>query len=777
MTGGLDPARGRRLAERLPADAYVRLVLKLYSASPAVAGATGAAAAVTGWTAARLTGQYWLAAVGFAAAAFALAQCALLLTADADGIRRSFARTIAAERRYATAAWLSAGATGALAGGVLLAADDPRIDLAAVVLSLTAAVAMLASHYRPHILHGQLAALLLPVAIALAWRGGTLHAALAAGCAILGYTALRTAASLYAGAREGLALADSLAAQNLRFDAALNNMAQGLCMFDAEGRLLVFNHAYLDIYGFSRDVVKEGLSLEALLAHSRDIGNHPDADADALFDALVARFATQEPAQFHNILGDGRTIAVSLEPTGFGGWVATHEDITERKAAEARIAHLARHDELTGLANRPAFREKLDEALCRARRGEHVAVFCLDLDRFKTVNDTLGHGVGDALLRQAAARLGACVRGSDTIARVGGDEFALVQLGAAQPNGATALAQRIHAALEAPFEVEGHQIGIGVSVGVSIAPDDGLDPERLIRNADLALYRAKGAGGRQHRFFAAEMDERMQARRSLELDLRGALAGGEFSLAYQPLVDAQCDSVSGFEALIRWHHPRRGLVMPGDFIPLAEEIALIEPIGAWVLGEACAAAAGWPGRIRVAVNLSPAQFRSGRLVDLVSGALAATGLDPDRLELEITEGVLLSASEETLATLHRLRDLGVRIAMDDFGTGYSSLSYLRAFPFDKIKIDRSFVKDVDSDLEALAIVRAVTDLSTRLGMETTAEGVETAGQLETIRAYGCTEVQGYLLGRPLPAADVAGFIRKRKAGNKAAKSAAKAGGM
>jgi diguanylate cyclase (GGDEF)-like protein len=441
-----------------------------------------------------------------------------------------------------------------------------------------------------------------------------------------------------------------------------------------------------------------------------------------------------------------------------GGWVATHEDVTERHRTEARIEHMARHDALTDLPNRTLFAERVNTALQRTSKGELIAVLSLDLDRFKHVNDTLGHPVGDALLKVVAERLRRTVRESDTVARLGGDEFAVVQLAAPQLEGVTDLAQRIIDVLSAPYEIEGQQMVIGTSVGIAIAPTDGETVAALLKSADVALYRAKTDGRGRYRFFEPGMDAAMQARRQLELDLRAALVNGEFELHYQPIVGIATQEVTGFEALLRWRHSERGLVPPGSFIPLAEEVGLIVPIGEWVLRQACGDAASWPDDITVAVNLSPAQFKSARLAETVLLALAASGLQPHRLELEITEGVLLVEHETTLAVLHQLRSLGVKIAMDDFGTGYSSLSYLRSFPFDKIKIDRSFIQGMAQDESSSAIVRAVVGLSSRLGMTTTAEGVETAEQLDEVRAEGCTEVQGFYFSAAKPASELSGLI-------------------
>ncbi|ONG59108.1 hypothetical protein BKE38_00055 [Pseudoroseomonas deserti] len=434
-------------------------------------------------------------------------------------------------------------------------------------------------------------------------------------------------------------------------------------------------------------------------------------------------------------------------------------DVTARHEAEARIAHIARHDPLTGLPNRLLFRDRLEQALAHARRGQGFAVLCLDLDRFKEVNDTLGHPIGDALLCAVAGRLRDELRDTDTLARLGGDEFAVIQSSIEQPQDAITLAGRLVETICRPFELNGHQVVVGTSIGVAMAPQDGLEADMLLKGADMALYRAKSEGRGRWRFFEPAMDAAMQLRRALEIELRRALLLGEFELYYQPIVDVASRHVTGLEALLRWRHPERGLVPPDAFIPLAEEIGLIVPIGEWVLARACADAAGWPGAPRVAVNLSPAQFASRGLVEVVEAALRDSGLDPTRLELEITETVMLQDSQATLQTLHRLKALGLRIAMDDFGTGYSSLSYLQRFPFDKVKIDRSFTSELGLSRQSDAIVQAVTDLCAGLDMVTTAEGVETENQLQTLSQRGCREAQGFLFSRPQPAASVPEMLR------------------
>ncbi len=559
---------------------------------------------------------------------------------------------------------------------------------------------------------------------------------------------------------------EELRQTNGRFDAALSSMSQGLCLYDGAERLLVVNQRFHEIYGLSPERVAAGCGFRDVLEAMYGAGHLPSgACVDTLSSAWSARLATRKSGSELQAIGDGRMVAVSYEPTAEGGWVATYEDVSERRRAEERAVFLARHDGLTRLPNRVLFHERVGQALAQVGRGAQAAVLCLDLDRFKAVNDTLGHPAGDALLQAVADRLQACVREVDTVARLGGDEFAVVQVGLDSPADVELLARRIVDVLSQPYGLDGHHVVIGTSVGVALAPNDGALPDVLLKNADIALYRAKLEGRGTYRFFEPEMDIRLQARRALELDLRSAMAAGEFELFYQPLLDLTSNQICGFEALMRWRHPTHGLVNPAEFIPVAEEIGLIVPLGEWALSQACTEAASWPGSIKVAVNLSPVQFKSSNLVQAVTDALDRSGLPARRLELEITESVLLQNNKATLATLHDLRGLGVRIAMDDFGTGYSSLSYLRSFPFDKIKIDQSFIRDLCAKPDSIAIVRAVTGLGASLGMMTTAEGVETQEQLAHLRIECCTEVQGYLLSRPCPASDVADLLQRSQAKN------------
>jgi diguanylate cyclase (GGDEF)-like protein len=485
-----------------------------------------------------------------------------------------------------------------------------------------------------------------------------------------------------------------------------------------------------------------------------EVGSFPAMSTDEYLKWRDNVAVSAEPTDSVVELRNGRTFEIRHRPMPDSGWVATHEDITEQRRSEAKIAHMAHHDALTDLANRVLLNERLEDALTRVHRNEIVAIHHIDLDQFKAVNDTLGHPAGDKLLKMVADRLRRLVRESDTIARMGGDEFAIAQVAIADPADATALAQRIIKSMSEPFDIDGRQAVVGASVGIAVGPGDGSSPDDLLRNADLALYRAKGDGRGTFRFFESEMDLQMQARRILEQDLRKALPAGEFELYYQPVVNLASNEVSGFEALIRWNHPEQGVVAPGAFIPLAEDIGLIVPIGEWVIRQACATAARWPEDLHVAVNISAIQFRNPGLLQVIVGALAASGLPATRLEIEITETVLLQDKETTLAILHQLRALGVGISMDDFGTGYSSLTYLQCFPFDKIKIDRSFVKDITENTGSLNIVRAVAALANGMGMTATAEGVETREQLDKITSEGCTEVQGFLFSKPLPVHEI-----------------------
>ena len=530
-------------------------------------------------------------------------------------------------------------------------------------------------------------------------------------------------------------------------------------MLDANLRVIVCNKRYIDIYGLSHEVVRPGISMRDIMEHSCAIGNHPDTTPQALYDGYIAKLR-DGARTIHRHLSDGRIIKLNHSPMEYGGWVITYEDVTERRLAEARVAHLAQHDALTDLHNRVLFREKMNEGLARVEaQGTAMAVLCLDLDNFKTVNDRLGHAIGDKLLCWVADRLRECVSEGGTVARLGGDEFAVLQSGP-QPESSERLARRLVEIVSPPPPFDGQLVHSGVSVGVAIAPRDGLEADQLMKCADLALYRAKARGRGTYEFFRSEMEEQARTRHLVETDLRGALEAGEFHLVYQPQIRLDTGELTGFEALLRWNSSKRGPISPAEFIPIAEETGLIVPIGGWVLRTACAAAAHWPSFVKVAINLSPVQFRARGLAAMVTSALAATSLTPDRLELEVTESALLQDDAATIAILHQLRSLGIRVSMDDFGVGYSSLSYLRKFPFDKIKIDRSFIGTLGESTGSAAIVRTIASLGTNLGMETTAEGIETAEQLELVRQAGCTEAQGFHFSHPCAASDVFRVIER-----------------
>jgi diguanylate cyclase (GGDEF)-like protein len=548
---------------------------------------------------------------------------------------------------------------------------------------------------------------------------------------------------------------ESLRIRNLQFDTAINNMSQGLCFFDAAYRLIVCNDRYIDMYDLPRGQVHPGTPLSEIVDLRFAAGSFPEMTAEEYLRWRSNVAVSHEPTDSIVELRNGKTFKIRHRPMADGGWVATHEDITEQRRSEVKIEYMAHHDALTDLPNRVLLNERLEHALSQSvHRQEMLAVHHLDLDQFKAVNDTFGHPAGDKLLKMVADRLRGLARETDTIARMGGDEFVIVHAPIDDPAETTALAQRIIALISEPFDLDGHQVTIGASIGIAVGPSDGLKPDLLLRNADLALYRAKGDGRGTFHFFEPAMDLQMQTRRIMERDLRKALPAGEFELHYQPVVNLASGDISGFEALIRWNHPEQGMISPAAFIPLAEKTGFIVPMGEWVIREACATAAKWPGDLSVAVNISAAQFRSCGLMQVIVGALATSGLQPSRLEIEITETVLLQNRETTLAVLRQLRELGIRIAMDDFGTGYSSLTYLQCFPFDKIKIDRSFVKDITENAGSLNIVRAVAALARGMGMTATAEGVETREQLDRITSEGCNEMQGFLFSRPLPAREI-----------------------
>ena len=561
--------------------------------------------------------------------------------------------------------------------------------------------------------------------------------------------------------RQHVAAQRKLREKSQHLDTAITNMTQGLLLFDSSGRLVICNQQYLDMFGLSAEIVKPGCHLRDMILHRQRLGSFVGD-----VEAYCARFLDPNGSLVQDTVTetpDGRTIRLIYKRSPDGGWATTLEDVTEVRRDQARIEHLAHYDALTDLPNRALLQRHAGELL-KDGEGRPFAILYIDIDEFKRINDTLGHLIGDEFLKRVAERLRQSIGPDDFIARLGGDEFAILQRGMGNAGDVEALVARVYQALRTPFDCHGHHLSSDASIGIAIAPRDGSDLFDLLKNADLAMYAAKAAGRRTYRFFDPAMQQRANHRRELEADLRAALAQNSLELHYQPQVDLHSDRVTGCEALLRWRHPVRGMVSPADFVPVAEETGLIEEIGQWVLRTACAEAAGWPADVRIAVNVSPIQFRSETLSLKVASILAETRLDPRRLELEITEAVLIADDDAALATLNQLRALGVHIALDDFGTGYSSLQYLQHFPFDKIKIDRSFVKEVTRNASSASIIRAVVSIAADRDMITTAEGVETLQQRETVQNLGCTQMQGFLFSAARPAQEIRTLLASGQAG-------------
>jgi diguanylate cyclase (GGDEF)-like protein len=662
------------------------------------------------------------------------------------------------ERCYEAGAWGFSGLLGLLCWLTLKQTTDAALQMAVITTATGYAAAISGRNAgRPFMALGQFSFIMLPMVIALLSYPDWIHNALGVvgmlfiyGMADITLSIRDVIIQALTMTRKEAALAARFQEQANRFDVALNNMSHGLCMLDPQDRLQVWNERFLELLNLPKEPVRVGMSISQLARHSVRAGNHRTKSVKQVITELVRGLREDKFGQFHTSPDGERTLAVSRRLMADGGSVVILEDVTERKRAQERITHLAKYDELTGLANRTQFRERINAMLATVHeRQSPLTIHLIDLDRFKAINDTLGHPIGDKLLKEVAFRLSSVIKPGDMITRFGGDEFVVLQTVTERRQDAEWLAKRIARALKEPFDIDGHRMDIGASIGIAMAPIDGVNADELLKKADMALYSAKNSGGGSHRFFAMDMEEAVQERRALELDLRDALALGQFRLNYQPLVDLRTGRVTTCEALLRWTHPQRGEVPPAVFIPVAEETGQIIALGEWALHSACTEAASWPHGVKVAVNLSPVQFRDRGLALQVVTALAKSGLSPQRLELEVTERLLLEDSDGTLSTMQQLNNLGVGLSLDDFGTGYSSLNYLRKYPFHKIKIDQSFICDLGDERGAKAIIGAVASLGADLDKIVVAEGIETEDQRKLVTEHGCHEGQGYLFGRPM----------------------------
>jgi diguanylate cyclase (GGDEF)-like protein/PAS domain S-box-containing protein len=552
-----------------------------------------------------------------------------------------------------------------------------------------------------------------------------------------------------------IAIVKYLREQHRRLDIAVNNMTQGLLLYDSAERLILCNRRFLDIFGLSSEIVRPGCSLRDIIQHRKDTGSIA-GDVDLYCERIRRESRSGQLTSVE--LPDGRWMQVANRPVAGGGWVCTIEDITEQRESEMRALRLASFDTLTELPNRSTFNAHLAEQLSRCSAQYQVALVFLDIDEFKSVNDTLGHKVGDELLKSIARNLTAVKRRNELVARLGGDEFAVIVSGLKDDAELLSIVERLQGAICRQHDCGEHQLAADTSIGIAFAPRHGTSSEEILQNADLAMYSAKSAGKRTYRVFDPELEKKARDRRELEVSLRNALLNGEIDVHYQPIIHLHTDEIVCCEALARWHHHERGYISPAEFIPIAEQTGLMDELGEYVLRKACEEAATWPTAVKLAVNVSASQFKSGALALKVASALAYSGLSPRQLELEITEAVLMQDDDGALKVLRELKALGIRVALDDFGTGYSSLSYLRRFPFDKIKIDRSFVSDLTEADSSSSIIRAVVALATEHRITTTAEGVETEEQKEALRMLNCAEMQGYLFSPAREASDIRRII-------------------
>jgi diguanylate cyclase (GGDEF)-like protein len=746
----------RRDGQPLPAEIYVSLVDALFKDfSSLIVGSVAASitALITAWK----TGEQ---ALYLCSAAMLVVALARAVDVRAYQRQRPLVTGIAAARRWELRYVVGAAAHVSLMGIWCLLAfvktSDTFVQFISFSLTLAYMIGISGRNFASNLLvTAQIVCAGIPMTIALFSVGGAYYTVFAfvlvpffATLKLISDRLRRVLLDAVVAGRDVSLLAG-------RFDTALNNMPHGLCMFDAERRVAVCNKRLAELLGTAPDIASKRATVLELVDGCVNSGALSSAHAGRLLAEFESGFAGAGSGEVFVETEQGRTLALTFHPMADGGAVVLFEDITDRRVAEAKINQLARYDALTGLPNRALFRDQMDAAVTGLRRRGPFAIHFVDLDEFKQVNDTLGHPCGDELLCVVADRLRAAVRGSDIVARFGGDEFVVLQYPLGHPKEAAALAERIVARLAEPFQISGNEVVIGASIGIALAPRDGTDADLLLKNADMALYRAKSDGRRAWRFFEHGMDVMAQARRNLQLDLRSAFANKVLQVHYQPLLNLHTKRISTCEALLRWPHPTRGMIPPAEFIPAAEEMGLIVDIGNFVLREACTECAKWPNDVRVAVNMSAIQFRRGDVAEGIREALAASGLAPGRLEIEITESVFLNDTELTRYWFDQLQEMGVTISLDDFGTGYSSLSYLHTYPLNKVKIDRSFLQGVGSSQRPLNLLHGVARLSADLGMSVAVEGIETQEQLALVaREKSVDEVQGFLFGHAMPSAEI-----------------------
>ena len=743
--------------DSVPIEVSAALVDDLYSALISFAIAASTAVLVGGIAASR-TGSPGLTFLTAATAAIAAARALLVIeyyrrkssiAGDGAALRRW-------ERWYAIGALVYVACLGSMGFVVFAFTDDPYSHLLFVAYAVGYTAGTMARiSSRPWIAIACVSLVLLPIALASAFRGGLVYMALS-GIAFLYYLATIELVRYLGANRLHLLLAtEELAKQNFRFDTALANMSHGLCMFDTTHRLAVWNRRFCEIYKLPPEVLSSGITIKKLIELIAARGNYPDETVNDIVAEIEARMQSGALTHSRRLLPDGRMIALSYQPVVGGGTVVIFEDVTEREKAEERARFLATHDDLTGLPNRSVFGEAVNDAVKEGHRyGHEFAVMFMDLDRFKNINDTLGHAAGDILLIETAKRLKECMRASDVIARIGGDEFVIMLRKVSDQSQVAAVARKILAAVVKPLTIHGHECRTTASIGISMFPTDALDEESLIKNADAAMYVAKDEGRNGFRFHIQDITTQSIERLTLEASLRGALERDELLLHYQPKQELGHGGIVGVEALLRWRHPDLGLLPPSRFIPLAEETGLIVPIGKWVIEAACAQNVAWQRQglpaLQIAVNLSPRQFADPGLLGDIEAALAKSGMAPELLELEITESVVMHNVERAMRVLKAIKGLGVMLAIDDFGTGYSSMSLLKKFPIDVLKIDRSFVRDISTNSEDQAIADAIIALGRALELTIVAEGVETAEQEAFLRAHDCDQIQGYLISKPVP---------------------------